>query len=151
MVDLDRLERILIRTALERRPITYGQLLDLFERKLTRITVSALCRDLGRIEERRAGAGWPDLACLVVRKSDGLPGEGYFDSLRREGAYAGPSTGEPAEAFIRARQQRAFAWASRSGRDLLPPGADEPGRAWSARPEDDGQRDEVMFAASRCR
>jgi hypothetical protein len=136
VVDLDQLERALIRAALEGRPLTYGQLLAFFERRVTRITVAALCRDLGRIEERRAGAGWPDLACLVVRKSDSLPGEGYFDSLRREGRYAGPSTGPAAEAFVLARQRRAHAWAAE--------------RATSTRSEDD-QRDAVMSAASRCR
>jgi hypothetical protein len=128
MVDLDRLERALIRTALERRSVTYGQLLTLFEWKVTRITVAALCRDLGRMEERRVGQGWPDLACLVVRKSDSLPGEGYFDALRREGTYAGPSTGPGAEAFLKARQERAFRWARQEGRALLPSGEEEEGQ-----------------------
>lgn len=111
MVDLDRLERALIQAAKERRPVTYGQLLAYFEWRVTRITVAALCRDLGRVQSRHVGDGWPDLACLVVRKSDGQPGEGYFASLREEGAYTGPSVGPAAEAFVRARQQRAFAWA----------------------------------------
>lgn len=116
MVDLDRLERVLIQAALEERPVTYGQVLAYFGWKVTQITVGALCRDLGRIDERRAGEGWPDLACLVVRKSDGLPGEGYFTSIRDSGAYAGPSIGPPAVAFIRARQSRATHWArSREG------------------------------------
>ena len=68
LVDLDRLERVLIQAARERRALTYGQLLAFFERRVTRITVGALCRDLGRVERRRQGDGWPDLACLVVRK-----------------------------------------------------------------------------------
>ena len=75
------------------------------------MTVSALCRDLGRSDERRRAEGWPDLACLVVRKSDGLPGEGYFTSLRAAGHYAGPSVGAVAEAFVRGRQAAAHAWA----------------------------------------
>jgi hypothetical protein len=112
VVDLDRLERALIRAALERRPVTYGQLLAFFGWKVTRVTVGALCRDLGRVEERRAGQGWPDLACLVVRRSDGLPGEGYFNSLRREHGCAGPRVGPAAEAFVRSRQERAYAWAA---------------------------------------
>ncbi len=112
MVDLDRLERVLIQAALERRAMTYGQLLGLFERRVTPILVAALCRDLGKQAERRSGAGWPDLACLVVRRSDRLPGEGYFDSLRRDGAYAGPSVGPAAEAFLLARQEQAYRWAA---------------------------------------
>ena len=117
MVDLDRLERVLVHAARERRPLTYGQLLAYFGLRVGRITVGALCRDLGRVERRRAGEGWPDLACLVVRKSDGLPGEGYFVGLRAEGAYAGPSEGPEAAAALRARQERAFAWAAAAGAD----------------------------------
>lgn len=137
MVDLDLLERVLIRTALEGRAVTYGELLAFFERRVTRITVSALCKDLGRVEERREGEAWPDLACLVVRKADGLPGEGYFASLREAGAYAGPSVGEAAHAFVRGRQARAREWA-------LERAAGTRSRSRSA------QRDEAMSAASRC-
>jgi hypothetical protein len=117
VVDLDRLERVLVHAARERRPLTYGQLLAYFGLRVGRITVGALCRDLGRVERRRAGEGWPDLACLVVRKSDGLPGEGYFVGLRAEGAYAGPSEGPQAATALRARQERAFAWAAAAGAD----------------------------------
>ena len=46
-----------------------------------------------------------------MRKGDGLPGEGYFTSLRAEQIYAGPSTGSAAEAFVRARQRAARRWA----------------------------------------
>jgi hypothetical protein len=101
-----------MQAAREARPVTYGQLLAYFGWKVTQVTVSALCRDLGRVDERRAGEGWPDLACLVVRKSDGLPGEGYFASLRAEQRYAGPSVGPAAEAFVRARQAAAHRWAA---------------------------------------
>ena len=58
MVDLDRLERVLIQAARERRPVAYGQLLAYFEWKVTQITVAALCRDLGRMADRREGCGW---------------------------------------------------------------------------------------------
>ena len=115
MVDLDRLERALITAALARRPVTYAQLLALFERRVTRITVAALCRDLGRVCARIEAAGGPDLACLVVRKADGLPGEGYFAALRAEGSYAGPSRGPEAAALIAARQAAAYAFARGPG------------------------------------
>jgi len=111
VVDLDRLERVLIQAALETRPVTYGQVLGYFGWKVTRVTVGALCRDLGKIELRRRDERWPDLACLVVRKSDGLPGEGYFASLRAEGNYDGPSTGPAALTLVKARQARAHVWA----------------------------------------
>lgn len=111
MIDLDRLERVLVQAAREGRAVTYGQVLAFFGWKVTPVTVGALCRDLGRVEERRRQEGWPDLACLVVRKSDALPGEGYFTSVRAAGLYAGPGTGPPAEAFVRNRQSRAREWA----------------------------------------
>ena len=118
MVDLDRLERVLIEAARERRPLTYGQVLAFFERRVTRITVAALCKDLGRIERRRQGEGWPDLACLVVRKSDGLPGEGYFMSLRADEGIECASEGPQAQALIAARQAQAFAWATGIGKGV---------------------------------
>ena len=116
MVDLDRLERVLIQAAVEGRPVTYGQLLAYFGWKVTQVTVGALCRDLGRVHARHRGEGWPDLACLVVRKSDGMPGEGYFSSLRTEGAYDGPSVGPAAAKLVKTRQAHAHAWAMRPSR-----------------------------------
>jgi len=116
MVDLDRLERVLVAAALDRWPLTYGQVLAYFERRVTRITVGALCRDLGRLEQAREAQRLPELACLVVRKADRLPGEGYFASLREEGTYAGPSQGPEAEACLRRRQEAAFGWAAEAER-----------------------------------
>ena len=112
MVDLDRFERLLITAARERRPVTYGQVLAFFERRVTPITVSALCRDLGHVCRRVEAAGGPDLACLVVRKSDGMPGDGYFASLRQDGEYDGSSEGPRAVRLLRSRQQAAYAWAA---------------------------------------
>jgi len=130
VVDLDRLERVLVEAARDGRPVTYGRLLAYFERRVTRITVGALCRDLARVERRREGQGWPDLACLVVRRSDGLPGEGYFANLRAEGAYDGPALGPAASAFVRERQARATAWAAAhdDGADGVPYGQADPFR-----------------------
>ena len=124
MVDLDRLERALTAAARARRPLTYGQLLALFERKVTRRTVAALCRDLGRVCARIEAAGGPDLACLVVRKADGLPGAGYFAALRAEGSYGGPGTGPEAAALIARRQAAAYAFAAGPG--AVAPLAGEP-------------------------
>ncbi|MEZ5823446.1 MAG: hypothetical protein R3C97_01490 [Geminicoccaceae bacterium] len=118
MVDIDRLENVLLGRALKRESVTYGELLAYFERRVTRITVSALCKDIGQVCRRVEDNGGPDLACLVVRKSDGLPGEGYFQSLRDEGSYDGPSTGPQAEAEVRSRQEKAFDHAALLSRQL---------------------------------
>lgn len=111
MVDLHLLELRLLEAALAGRALTYGSLLAFFERRVTPVTVAALCRDLGRVGERIEAEGGPDLACLVVRSSDGLPGAGYFKSLREAGAYAGPDTGPAAERYVRRAQRRAQAYA----------------------------------------
>jgi hypothetical protein len=115
MVDLSRLERLLVAAAREARPVTYGQLLGFFGRKVTRITVGALCRDLGAVCREVEARGGPDLAVLVVRKSDGLPGSGYFTSLRSEQIYTGPETGPEALAFVRNRQAAVFAYYANEG------------------------------------
>lgn len=114
MVDLDRLERLLLAAARRGQPLTYGQALGFFERRVTRITVQALCRDLGRVGAQAAERGAPDLSCLVVRKADRLPGEGWFTYARAELGYTGPSDGDEARAFVAACQARACAHARRS-------------------------------------
>jgi hypothetical protein len=111
MVDLELLEHRLLAAALTGRAVTYGELLAFFERRVTPINVRALCRDLGQVCERIEAAGGPDLACLVVRASDRLPGAGYFQAMRAAGQYAGPDAGEPAERFVAAAQARAQAYA----------------------------------------
>lgn len=113
MVDLDRLERALIVAARDGCPMTYGQLLAFFGRRTGPNNVRALCRDLGQVGDRLRARGAPDLACLVVRKADGLPGEGWFDWARAREGYDGPSVGAAAQTFLRSRQDRATAWARR--------------------------------------
>ncbi|MCB1885045.1 MAG: hypothetical protein KDG89_13785 [Geminicoccaceae bacterium] len=114
MVDLDRLEAILTAAARERRDVTYGALLASLGFMLGPRNVNALCRDLFRLEERMAGA--PELACLVVRKDDGLPGRGYFAGLAAREGLATVPEGDDARAWLRRRQAQAFDWAER-----LPP------------------------------
>jgi hypothetical protein len=109
---LDRLQRFLIGAALARRPVTYGALLRACGFRVGPRNVAALCRDLGRVQARLAAIGAPDLACLVVRAADGLPGVGWFAAERAEGAYAGPAAGLAALAYLRACQERAYAWAA---------------------------------------
>lgn len=132
MVDLEKLERVLVTAARERRPVTYGQLLAYFERRVTPVTVGALCRDLGAVCRRVEAKGGPDLAVLVVRKSDALPGEGYFTSLREAGAWDGPSIGAPAARLVAARQAATYAYYATQvspGRVRRPSRAQDRGRS----------------------
>ena len=117
MVDLDALEAILTETARDKGSVTYGVLLAALGFALGPRNVNALCRDLFRLEARMASAGAPELACLVVRKDDGLPGRGYFVGLANEEGLSHPPEGEDAQAWLRRRQGAAYAWAA-----SLPPG-----------------------------
>jgi hypothetical protein len=119
LVDVDELERLLIDAARARRSLTYAEVLAHFGMRITPRRVFALCRDLGAVCERNRARGEPELAVLVVRKVDRLPGEGFFHSLWRDGVYEGPATGPVAMAFIRRETERVFGyWArdERSGR-----------------------------------
>jgi hypothetical protein len=110
LVDIDRLERLLIEAARARRSLTYAEVLARFGLRITPRRVYALCRDLGAVCERNRARGEPELAVLVVRKSDRLPGEGFFHSLWRDGAYDGPATGATAAAFIKRETEAVFAY-----------------------------------------
>jgi hypothetical protein len=112
LVDVDRLEALLVEAARARRSLTYAEVLAYFDIRITPRRVFALCRDLGAVCARNRARGEPELAVLVVRKADRLPGEGFFHSLWRDGVYDGPATGPRAAAFIRRETERVFAhWA----------------------------------------
>jgi hypothetical protein len=67
----------------------------------------ALCKLLDHIDAEGRAQGAPELAVLVVRESDGLPGQGWW-----QGRSDAPAdwTGPAARAFVAARQQAAFDW-----------------------------------------
>ena len=100
MVDIDALERLLLDAARDRRTLTYSEVLSHFGKRVTPIRVYALCRDLGVVSERNSERREPELAVLVVRKTDRLPGEGFFRSAWQDGTYDGPATGPRARAYI---------------------------------------------------
>jgi hypothetical protein len=108
LVDIDALEALLVEAAHTRRSMTYAEVLAHFGIRITPRRVYALCRDLGAVCERNRARGEPELAVLVVRKVDRLPGEGFFHGYWRDGVYDGPSTGEPAQHFIRTETGRVF-------------------------------------------
>jgi hypothetical protein len=60
------------------------------------------------IDQQGALAGEPELAVLVVRESDRLPGQGWWVGAAASRDYKGPWVGPEAEMFVRALQQHAF-------------------------------------------
>jgi hypothetical protein len=113
LVDLDALEALLIAQARGRQSITYAEVLRHFGLQPGPYRVTHLCRDLGAISKRNRARGEPELACLVVRQSDRLPGEGFFHGPWQDGSYEGPATGQRAEGYIRELQEEVFRhWAA---------------------------------------
>lgn len=99
----------LIAAAAAGHPLTYSELLAQFGHDFTRPKMRALCRTLAAVDEDAAARGEPELAVLVVRQSDGLPGQGWWMGVAASAyAYRGPWEGPQAAALIRRVQQRAF-------------------------------------------
>jgi len=114
MFDPGEVRDMLVSAARQRTTFTYGGLLALLGHAFTRPLMRQLCKVLDRIDEDGRAAGEPGLAVLVVRQSDGLPGQGWFVS--RTGVYDDLPPeweGPEARAYTQARQAEAFAyWSS---------------------------------------
>jgi hypothetical protein len=110
----DALERVLVRAAREGRTVSYRRLLAMAGRRVGPNNVRALVRVLSEVCRRSEARGEPDLACLVVRESDGLPGEGYFAA---EAAKGGPRDASRRARVARAQAEAFAFWSRRGGRD----------------------------------
>lgn len=109
MFDPVQVRALLVAAARQRQTFTYGALLGILGHTFTRPLMRQLCKVLDRIDEDGRAAGEPGLAVLVVRQSDGLPGQGWFVS--RTGVYPDlPLEWEGTEArrYTGARQAEAF-------------------------------------------
>ena len=90
-------------------PLTYGELLAQLGHGFTRPKMRALCKTLTVVDRETVAQGEPELAVLVVRQSDGLPGQGWWIDVSAEAhGYAGPWEGPLAVKLVRELQQRAF-------------------------------------------
>ncbi len=107
----------LVAAAQAGRALTYSEVLERLGYAFSRPKMRALCAILGTVDDDAAARGEPELAVLVVRQSDGLPGQGWWvaGGARARG-YDGPWEGPEAKRFIAAVQAETFAWwASRAG------------------------------------
>ena len=105
---------ILIACAKAGEAITYSEMLALLGFAFSRPKMRALCTLLGVVDEEADSRGEPELAVLVVRQSDGLPGQGWWVEGARKHGHAGPWEGPKAARLIRKIQGRAFEfWAGR--------------------------------------
>ena len=97
--------------------LTYTELLERLGFAFSRPKMRQLCAVLGTVDEAAEARGEPELAVLVVRQSDGIPGQGWWVAGgARSRGYEGPWQGPEAARFIRSVQAETFAyWQSRSG------------------------------------
>lgn len=107
----------LIAAARAGQALTYSDLLGRLGCPFTRPKMRALCAILTAIDEQAELRGEPELAVLVVRQSDGVPGQGWWVSGGgRDRGYEGPWEGPEARRFIEAVQSESFRfWQSRAG------------------------------------
>ncbi len=84
-----------------------------------------LCALLGEIDALGQARGEPELAVLVVRRSDGLPGQGWWvaGGGGRRG-YEGPWEGPEAARFIAGVQAETFAFWQSSNETVVPESSD---------------------------
>ena len=105
LFDADQVAALLQAAARERVAMSYSEVLLALGYAFTRPKLRALCKVLDTIDRSAAAAGQPKLAVLVVRASDGLPGQGWW--VGRTG-YPGESTGTAARRHVDDLQQQAF-------------------------------------------
>lgn len=97
--------------------LTYSEMLERLGYAFSRPKMRQLCAVLGDVDRDAEARGEPELAVLVVRQSDGLPGQGWFVSGgARDHGYEGPWEGPEAAGFVRAVQAQTFGfWQSGIG------------------------------------
>ena len=97
--------------------VTYAELLEHLGYRFSRPKMRALCAMLGEIDREAEARGEPELAVLVVRQSDGIPGQGWWVAGgARSRGYEGPWEGPEAKRFVERVQAETFAfWQSQGG------------------------------------
>ena len=116
LADPEEVRAHLVATAAAGESITYSELLNRLGHEFTRHKMRALCTVLGTVDDEAAERGEPELAVLVVRQSDGLPGQGWWvaggaSTHDYDGLWEGPE----AKRLVAELHGRAFDyWGSRS-------------------------------------
>lgn len=114
LADPAEVRAILVSAARAGEAVSYSEVLALLGHDFSRPKMRALCKVLGVVDEEGAGRGEPELAVLVVRQSDGLPGQGWWVEGARAHGYSGLWEGPEAAKLIRKLQRQAFDyWAGR--------------------------------------
>jgi hypothetical protein len=116
LADPQVVRRLLIESAAGGESMTYADLLNALGHRVTRPKMRALCKVLAVIDDEAVEKGEPELAVLVVRQSDGLPGQGWWVGGARLHGYEGLWTGPQAARLVKKLQRQAFDyWRERAG------------------------------------
>jgi hypothetical protein len=117
LADPEEVRAHLVAAARAGAALTYSELLELLGYSFSRPKMRQLCAMLGEVDAEGAARGEPELAVLVVRQSDGLPGQGWWVAGGgRDRGYQGPWEGPEAARFIASVQAGTFAyWQSENG------------------------------------
>jgi len=114
LADPAEVRAILVASARAGQSITYAEVLGLLGHHFTRPKMRALCKVLAFVDDEAETRAEPELAVLVVRQSDGLPGQGWWVGGSKKHGYTGLWEGPEAAKLIRKLQRQAFDfWAGR--------------------------------------
>jgi hypothetical protein len=108
LADPAEVRAILVASAKAGLPISYAEVLELLGHHFTRPKMRALCKVLTFVDEEAEDRCEPELAVLVVRQSDGLPGQGWWVGGAKKHGYTGLWEGPAAAKLIRKIQRQAF-------------------------------------------
>ena len=108
LADPREVRAILVAAARAGEAISYSEVLSFLGHDFSRPRMRQLCKVLAHVDEDCAQRGEPELAVLVVRQSDGLPGQGWWVEGARGQGYEGPWEGPEAQRLVRRLQVAAF-------------------------------------------
>jgi hypothetical protein len=108
LAEPEEVRAILVASAKAGEAITYAEVLALLGHDFTRPKMRALCKVLAFVDDAAEERGEPELAVLVVRQSDGLPGQGWWVGGARKHGYTDQWEGRAAQKLIRRLQVQAF-------------------------------------------
>jgi hypothetical protein len=116
LADPEEVRALLIAAAKAGEAVTYSEALAMLGHQFSRPKMRALCRVLGFVDDEAEARGEPELAVLVVRQSDGLPGQGWWvaggaEKHGHKGSWEGPA----ARKLVRKLQGQAFDYWRRNG------------------------------------
>lgn len=111
LAEPDEVRTILVAAAQAGTALTYAEVLEQLGYSFSRPKMRQLCAILSAVDEDAEAREEPELAALVVRQSDRIPGQGWWVSGGARGrGYEGPWEGPEAARFIRKIQAKTFAY-----------------------------------------